>query len=302
MNTARLGLSFTGVVLFCAPQLVFAQSAPTIPAADLVKAVIHNELSPDSPGSDVLWKYRVDKASDGKQETRQVVETKSGSLDRLLFVAGQPLAEAQARDEAGRIQRLMHDPDEQRKLEQTHQKDLEQCNAFMQMIPDAFVFEYAGQSGTLTKVTFRPNPNFRPPNREGRVLQQMGGEIWVDARQKRLASIRGQLMNDVKFGGGLLGHLEQGGQFIVKRTEIAAGDWELTEMNVDMHGKALLFKSICVQQKEVHSNFERVSDSLTLADGANLLLQQPLVASNAPSKVAPRQVAAMASATTAGTR
>ena len=279
MNGSRLGTSLAGVVLLLAPGFATgqAQSQTQQSPADLVKAVIANELKP-SDGSDIRWKYRLDKETDGKLETRQVVETQSGSIDRLLSVAGKPLSDAQTRDEAGRILRLVHDPDERRKAAQSRQKDLDQCNAFMKMIPDAFIFEYAGQSGTLTKVTFKPNPNFRPPNREGKVLQQMAGEIWVDAKQLRLASIRGQLMDEVKFARGLLGHLEKGGQFWVKRVEIAAGDWELTDMKVDMHGKALLFKNICVQQKELHSDFERVPDSLSLVDAANLLLHQNLVA------------------------
>jgi hypothetical protein len=46
-----------------------------------------------------------------------------------------------------------------------------------------------------------------------------------------------------------------------------------------MHGKALLFKSICVQQKEIHSNFERLPSDITLAGAANLLLRQAEVAS-----------------------
>ena len=279
MNGSRLETSLAGVVLLLAPGFATgqAQSQTQQSPADLVKAVIANELKP-SDGSDIRWKYRLDKETDGKLETKQVVETQSGSIDRLLSVAGKPLSDAQTRDEAGRILRLVHDPDERRKAAQSRQKDLDQCNAFMKMIPDAFIFEYAGQSGTLTKVTFNPNPNFRPPNREGKVLQQMAGEIWVDAKQLRLASIRGQLMDEVKFARGLLGHLEKGGQFWVKRVEIAAGDWELTDMKVDMHGKALLFKNICVQQKELHSDFERVPDSLSLVDAANLLLHQNLVA------------------------
>jgi hypothetical protein len=87
-------------------------------------------------------------------------------------------------------------------------------------------------------------------------------------------------MNEVKFGGGFLGHLEKGGEFTVKRAEIAPGDWELTELTVNMQGRALFFKSIAVQQKEVHSNFERMPDELTLADAANVLLKQTLVAAN----------------------
>jgi hypothetical protein len=81
-------------------------------------------------------------------------------------------------------------------------------------------------------------------------------------------------MNDVKFAGGLLGHLEKGGQFSVKRTEIAPGDWELTDLVISMRGKALLFKTICVQQKELHSEFQRVPNNLTLSEAAGLLLEQ----------------------------
>jgi hypothetical protein len=197
----------------------------------------------------------------------------------LLSSAGKPLSDAQTRNETGRILRFSHSPEEQRKAEQARRKDAEQCDSFMLMIPDAFVFDYAGESGNLMKVSFKPNPQFRPPSREGKVLQQMAGEMWVDARQKRLVSINGQLMNEVRFAGGFLGHLEKGGQFTVKRAELASGDWELTEMTVNMRGKALLFKTISVQQKELHSNFERVPDDLTLSDAANLLLRQTIVAS-----------------------
>jgi hypothetical protein len=278
LTTSYLLACVAGFALLV-PCIGSAESQPTsqISPSDLVKVVIYNELHPPS-NSDIRWKYRLDKELDGKQETREVVETKSGSLDRLLSVAGSPLTSTQASDEAARILRFSHSPDEQRKAEQARRKDAEQCNALLQMIPDAFVFEYAGESGNLTKVTFKPNPHFRPPSREGKVLQQMAGEMWVDANQKRLASINGQLMNEVKFGGGLLGHLEKGGRFSVQRAEVAPQVWEMTEMTVNMHGKALLFKSICVQQKEHHSNFERVADDLSLADAANLLLRQTLVA------------------------
>jgi hypothetical protein len=146
------------------------------------------------------------------------------------------------------------------------------------MVPDAFLFESAGNSGGLVKLIFKPNPSFRPPSREGKVLHEMAGEILVDAKQQRLVSINGQLVNEVKFAGGLLGHLEEGGQFAVKRAEVAPGHWEVTDIAVNMRGKALLFKTISVQQKEVHRNFERVGDDLNMSDAAALLLQKSLIA------------------------
>jgi hypothetical protein len=42
---------------------------------------------------------------------------------------------------------------------------------------------------------------------------------------------------------------------------------------VNMRGKALLFKTISIRQKEIHRNFERVSSDLTIADAAAFLLR-----------------------------
>jgi len=271
-------MMFAGMILLVISRIASAesQSEAQRSPADLVKAVIRSELNA-SDVTEIRWKYLLVKEVDGKQETREVVETKSGSLDRLIAIAGRPLTDLQQRDETERILRLSHNPEEQHRLEQTRRKDAEQCNAFLQMVPDAFLFEYAGESGGLTKLTFKPNPRFRPPSREGKVLHEMAGEILVDAKQQRLVSIDGQLMNEVKFAGGLLGHLEKGGQFTVKRTEMVPGHWELTEIAVNMRGKALLFKTISVQQKELHSNFQSVADDLSLSDAAGLLLKQSLI-------------------------
>ena len=275
----RSRLMLVTVILLLLSPFAVAQSQSNLqlPPGDLVKAVIHSELNPSSM-TEVHWKYLLLKEVDGKQETREVVETKSGSLERLLTIAGRPLTASQQRDETERILRLSHDADEQLKLEQTHIKDAEQCDAFLKMVPEAFLFEYAGESGNSTKLVFKPNPAFRPSSREGRVLHEMAGEMWVDAKQQRLVRITGQLMSEVKFAGGLLGHLEKGGQFAVERTEVAPTHWEVTEMAVNMRGKALFFKTISVQQKELHRHFERLPDDLTISDAAALLLKQSLIA------------------------
>ena len=279
MNITQSRMMFAGVILLLVSRIASAESQSEAQPSpvDLVKAVIRSELN-ISDLTEIRWKYLLVKEVDGKQETREVVETKSGSLDRLIAIAGVPLTDAHQRGETERILRLSHNPEEQHKFEQTHRKDAEQCNRFLQMIPDAFLFEYAGESGGLIKLIFKPNPRFQPPSREGKVLHEMAGEIWVDAKQQRLVSINGQLINEVKFARGLLGHLEKGGQFTVKRTEITPGHWELTEMAVDMRGKALLFKTISVQQKELHRNFQPVPDALSLSDAAGFLLKQALIA------------------------
>lgn len=272
-----MSLAVVGLFLGVESGVAQSQSTTQISPATLVKSVIYNEMHPSAQET-AHWKYKLDKTLGGRQETRTVVETQSGSLDRLLAVGGTPLTELQQAEEAKRILRFSHSPEEQRKAEQARQKDADQCNAIFKMIPDAFIFEQSGQSGDAIRLSFTPNPQFQPPSREGKILQHMTGEMWVSASQKRLISIDGQLTSDVKFGGGLLGHLEKGGQFLVKRTEVAPNDWEVTELTVNMQGKVLLFRNISVQQKELHSNFERMPGDITIADAAGLLLKQTLVA------------------------
>ena len=54
----------------------------------------------------------------------------------------------------------------------------------------------------------------------------------------------------------------------------------MTVLDVDMKGKVLLFKTISVQQTENHSDFHRVPDDLTLAQAADILNKQIVIASN----------------------
>ncbi len=260
----------------------FSQSTaarPAISADDLVRAVVANELKAQGE-SRGRWMYRVDKEEQNKQKAKEVVQTGQGSLERLVAIDGRPLNAKEQQDERERIGNLVRNSAEQQRLEQTKKKDAEQCRAFFKMLPDALIFIYAGRDGNLIKLNYRPNPGFQPPSREARVFHEMEGEMWVHETQRRLVSIRGQLIADVKFAGGLLGHLEKGGHFHVEQRELLPGQWDLTFMEVDMKGKALLFKTIAVQEKEYRSDFRTVPDGLTLAEAADILAKEVIVATN----------------------
>ncbi len=45
----------------------------------------------------------------------------------------------------------------------------------------------------------------------------MAGVMLINNRNKRLAELSGKLISEVKFGGGILGHLDKGGTFEVKQ-------------------------------------------------------------------------------------
>jgi hypothetical protein len=246
---------------------------------ELARRVIANELRFQAD-DDGHWMYRLEKEESGRNQIQEILETKNGSLSRLLSVGGRPLNAKQQQKENQRLERLVSHPDEQRKLQQASNKKAEQGARLFKILPDVFVFAYAGRQRNFVTLTFRPNPDFQPPSIEARVLHGMQGEMTVETVQERLTAISGHLMEDVKFGGGLLGQLDKGGNFEVRQTEVAPGHWEMTVLSVDMKGKALLFKTIGAHEIENHCDFHRIPDDITPAEAQDILRRQIVVADN----------------------
>ncbi len=268
------------VILF-APNAVSQSGSlkAEISAVDLARKVVTTELRIQNEEQS-HWMYRLEKAESGRSQVQRILETKNGSLSQLLSIDGHPLDDKQLRKENQRIQRLVSHPDEQRKLQQASNKKAEQGARLFRILPDVFVFSYASRQGDLVTLNFTPNPNFQPTSLEARVFHAMEGEMRVDTKQERLVSLNGHLMDDVKFGFGVLGHLDRGSTFEIGQTEVIPGHWEMTALHVNMKGKALLFKTIGVQVTENHSDFHRVADDLTLKQAADILGRQLVVANN----------------------
>jgi hypothetical protein len=254
------------------------QSVPSsqVSANDLARRVITNELK--FQGDHTNWMYRLEKEQHGKKQVEEIIETREGSLSRLLSINDQPLNPKQQAEEDQRVLDLMTSRSAKRKLQQALNADTQRGRRLFKMLPDAFVFNYAGGDGNLTELSFRPNPNFYPPSLEARVFHDMEGEMWVDSKQERLAAFNGHLTQDVKFGLGLLGHLAKGGHFEVRQAEVVPGHWDMTTISLEMTGTALLFKTVGVQKTENRRVFRRVSDDLTLTQAADLLNRHIVVA------------------------
>jgi hypothetical protein len=276
MGMGRFSLLVT-TILGASLALAQNNSTPGISANELVRTVVANELrlSESDPSR---WRYDVNKVENGQNQTKRVVEMRNGSLERLIATNGKSLSVEQQSKEIERINTLVNHPQEQEKLSRQQRKDAAQCAALIKMMPDAFSFSYAGQNGDLVHLTFTPNPAFRSASWQARVLHAMAGDLWIHVKDQRLAAINGNLIEDVKFGGGWLGHLTKGGHFNVQRSNVGSGHWEITSLNVNIDGKALLLKSIAIQRNESKANFKRVADNLAAQEAAEELNSHAVVA------------------------
>jgi hypothetical protein len=241
-------------------------------ANELVKATVQNELKAiDDDHSH--WSYRVETRNGGVTETKEVVETPHGNLERVVARNGKPLSPDEQKQEDAKVQKFVSDTAAQQKQRKDLDDDGKKTRDLLAMLPDALTYTYAGRQGNNTKLTFKPNPSFHPPSHEATVFHAMEGQMVINTKEHRLVEFSGHLTHPVKFGGGLLGDLQQGGTFDVRQQEAGPGHWEIALLKVNIHGKALFFKTISVQQDEQHSNFKRVPDGLSLAQAQNLVMK-----------------------------
>jgi hypothetical protein len=251
--------------------------------AELVRKAVQNEIKAANDDS-ARFLFRGTKTTPKGSTTRIYVETKDATAGLVVAYNDKPLTPEQRRDEEARVERFIKNPEElQKKREQEHE-NAERSLRITRALPDAFLFEYAGEvSGSagigrpgapLVKLNFRPNPHYEPPTRVEEILTGMQGYVLVDTTRCRLASIDGTLFKEVGFGWGILGHLDRGGRFVVQQQEVGDNSWEISSLNLSFTGKIMLFKNLSITSTEIFNGFKQVSSNLTFAEAVELLKKE----------------------------
>jgi hypothetical protein len=244
-----------------------ANSDPTL--TTLVRHVLQHEIKAQAEDKS-LWCYRKLLEKDGKRQLFASCQTQSAEIDRLMAENGKPLTEKQWTLEDQRIKKLLNNPSLLKKQKQQQLEDARKATNLLKIIPDAFLFQQANRDADRIKLNLIPNPKFRPSGSSELVFHHMEGTLTLDLKQKRLVEINGRLTSDVKFAGGLLGHLDKGGTFFVKQQEVSPGCWAMTRMDVQMNGKALFFKTISVRTNEIDTDFHAVPAAASIQQAAAL--------------------------------
>src|SRR5215471_19256645 len=252
---------------------------PETPPGDLVRQVVAHEIAANK--ADGRHMFRSRKQTPKGSQTHLYVETNEALAGMLVAVNDQPISAEQRQQEEGHLAWLINNPDQLRKKHAREKEDAERSLRVVKALPDAFRYEYAeleagnselGKPGDqVVRLKFSPNPAYSPPSRVEQMLQGMQGFLVIDATARRLARIDGTLFRDVSFGWGIIGHLDKGGHFRVQQADVGDGSWEITLMSLKITGKILMLKSISMISDESFSDFQRVPENLTFAEGVQLL-------------------------------
>ncbi len=267
--------------LIASAHVLWADEKPKeIAPGELVRQTVAREVAAAND-STLKHMFLSKKQTSKGSQTRIYVETDDAMAGMLIALNGKPLTPQQQQAEAGHLSWLMDNPEQLRKKKAREKEDADRTLRIVKAFPAAFVYQYEGtEVGTaelgkpgdeLVRLKFTPNPSYTPPSHVEQVLQGMEGYLLIDRNERRIAKIDGVLFREVSFGWGILGHLDKGGHFRVEQADVGNGSWELTAMSLKITGKILMFKSISMVSDETFSDFQRVPDRLTFAQGVALL-------------------------------
>lgn len=286
-NSLAHSIAHAGFWILLLTAASFAGQPATVPSyrdpVELVRKAVQNEIKAADDDS-ARFLFRGTKTTPQGSTTRLYVETKEATAGLVIAYDGKPLTPEQRHAEEARVERFISHPEELKKKHEQERASAERTLRIVRALPDAFLFECAGEEQgsesvgrageTLVKLRFRPNPHYQPPSHVEEVLTGMQGYVLVDAAHYRLAVIDGTLFKEVGFGWGILGHLDPGGRFTVQQQELEDTVWEISSMSVNFTGKILLFKSLSISSTETFSGFKRVPSDLTFAQALELLKKE----------------------------
>ena len=258
-------------MLTIAASPVWLRAQQPEPPGQLIRETVYNELRDHNNHG--YWQYWIEQRVQNETRLQEQVETADGPLTRLVRTNGRPIDEQTREEEQTKLQRLVNSPQEQASHRKDYVEDEKHMALIMSMLPDAYVFESAGYENGCHHLRFRPRADYAPHTMEARVVHSMSGDLWIDARMKRMARLEGHLGENVDFGFGLLGRLDKGGWFRIERVQVSPTEWKTTKLELHLSGRAVLFKTIARDTNEVRSGFAAVPAGISLAQGMRILEQ-----------------------------
>ena len=218
------------------------------------------------------WLYLEESDKPKEHLLQWVAATQRGNVERVLEKDARKLSQPQQVD---LIQKFLHDQKAQDKQVSEAEHDNKQIDDLLKLLPAAFIWTQTGSTVTTTSLHFEPSPGFHPPTREARVFSSMTGDVVVDNQQHRICRMKGHLIHDVTFGGGLLGRLKERSSFALEQQQVGPSLWQLTAIHVHLEGNALLFKSVSLQQDDKRSHFQPEAGNIDLQHAATTVMSEP---------------------------
>jgi hypothetical protein len=258
-----------------ADPLSFPPRAWVVDAVDNELAALHHKNS--------YIRYRMHVVDSKGNQVRDVIESKDGTVARLILRNGKPLTDEQDKAERQRLNDMLESPDAYAKHVKNDASEKKIADSLMRLMPDAMINTYVpGQPQTGRNkdaleivLDYKPNPQFHPPTTMAEALTGLQGRAWIDAKTRQVVRMEGTVFQPINLGWGMLAHIYPGGKLTFEQTDAGNGRQIFTHFTEHLTVRALMVKTITVNVEVEASDFQTVNP-MNYQDAIHVLLDTPL--------------------------
>jgi hypothetical protein len=257
-------------------------SLPSIsPHAVVAEAAANELVALHHKGS--YLRYRMETVNERGDQVRDVIESKDGTVARLILKDGKPLSAEQDKAEQQRLNDMIASPAAFAKHVKNTESEKSMADKMIPLMPDAMINTYtpgqppSGRNGGASEIVldYKPNPKFVPPNTQAQALTGLQGRVWIDAKTHYVVRMEGTVFRPVNFGWGMLAHIYPGGKVVMDQTGVGDNRWIFTDFSMELSVRALMVKKLDIHSSAKTSNYQKLGP-MSYQDAIHLLLATPL--------------------------
>jgi hypothetical protein len=252
------------------------------PPRSLVADAAANELTA-LHHKDSYLRYRMETVNERGSQVRDVIESKDGTVARLIMKDGKPLTEDQDKAERQRLNDMIASPAGYAKHVKNSESEKKMADTLVPLMADSMINTYtpgqpqSGRNGGAQEIVldYKPNPKWNPPSTEAQALTGLQGRVWIDAKTHYVVRMEGTVFRGVNFGWGMLAHIYPGGKLVLNQTNVGGNRWIFTDFSMDITVRALMVKTLNIHSSAKAGDFQILAP-MSYQDAIHLLLATPL--------------------------
>src|SRR5271168_575398 len=189
-------------------------------------------------------------------------------VSTLVKIDGQPLSPDAQKKENARVLKQIDEleksaakkdsPEEKNKQAQKEDEEEEvSIDAFLRACQFVNPRRERFRGQDVLVFDFEPNPEFKARSLVEKVIQKLGGVIWIDEKALDVVRLDAFFVNNVKIAGGLLADLQKGTRVVLEQTYVNNEVWLPTYEEVHIDVRVLLVKGIKVDGTTRYSDYKK---------------------------------------------
>lgn len=262
--------------------VVSAQSSERSPVS-WVEAAAKNEASIIQNQGTTSACYRVRKVDAKGDMTREVIESRQGSVARLVERDGKPITAAEDAAERERLQATLADPDGFLRHHRRDSSSRDNALELVRLMPTAMIYSYApgqpqpkGAQSRQIVVDFHPDPNFHPPTMLADLLTGLAGRLWIDSETQRVTRAEASVLHPVNFGWGVVGRIFPGGTIAFEQADAGGDHWVYSHLDQHLTIRELMVKTVAVNAQMNAWDFRVLPNPISFQDAIRMLLAEKI--------------------------